>query len=108
MVENENKKHNCSGDCNNCEENCVGHNNCSGDCNNCGEHCSGHKQNFLAKLNEFSHIKKIIGVEIIPEAIEDAKVNAKNNKIENCEFYCGDAKDAVKILKDQNILTLFF
>lgn len=79
MVENENKKHNCTGDCNNCEENCVGHNNCSGDCNNCGancasnascngdcnncsEHCSGHNQNFLAKLNEYSHIKKIIGV----------------------------------------------
>ena len=48
-------------------------------------------------------VKKVIGVEIIPEAIEDAKENARRNNIENCEFYCGDAKDAVKILKDKNI-----
>ena len=54
-------------------------------------------------LSMANKVKKIIGVEIIPEAIEDAKVNAKNNNIENCEFYCGDAKDAVKILKDKNI-----
>jgi 23S rRNA (uracil1939-C5)-methyltransferase len=35
--------------------------------------------------------KKIIGVEIIPQAIENAKKNAKINNIENAEFYCGDA-----------------
>ena len=54
-------------------------------------------------LSMANKVKKIIGVEIIPEAIEDAKINAKNNNIDNCEFYCGDAKDAVKILKDQAI-----
>ena len=54
-------------------------------------------------LSMANKVKKIIGVEIIPEAIEDAKENAKRNNIENCEFYCGDAKDAVKILKDKNI-----
>lgn len=54
-------------------------------------------------LSMANKVKKIIGVEIIPEAVEDAKKNAKNNNIENCEFYCGDAKDAVKILKDKNI-----
>ena len=54
-------------------------------------------------LSMANKVKKIIGVEIIPEAIEDAKENAKRNNIENCEFYCGDAKDAVKILKSQNI-----
>ncbi len=54
-------------------------------------------------LSMANKVKKIIGVEIIPEAIEDAKVNAKNNNIENCEFYCGDAKDAVKMLRDKNI-----
>ncbi len=54
-------------------------------------------------LSMANKVKKIIGVEIIPEAIEDAKENAKRNNIENSEFYCGDAKDAVKILKDQNI-----
>ena len=35
--------------------------------------------------------------------IEDAKENAKRNNIKNCEFYCGDAKEAVKILKEKNI-----
>ncbi len=36
--------------------------------------------------------KKVIGVESVPEAIEDAKVNALNNGIENAEFYVGDMK----------------
>ena len=54
-------------------------------------------------LSMAKSVEKVIGVEIIPEAILDAKENAKRNNIENCEFYCGDAKDAVKILKDKNI-----
>lgn len=37
--------------------------------------------------------KKVIGVEAVPEAIEDAKANAKRNKIENCEFFVGDMKN---------------
>ena len=37
--------------------------------------------------------KKVIGVESVPEAIEDAKINAKNNAITNTEFYVGDMKD---------------
>ncbi|WP_299219344.1 23S rRNA (uracil(1939)-C(5))-methyltransferase RlmD [uncultured Aquimarina sp.] len=36
--------------------------------------------------------KKVIGVEAVPEAIEDAKTNAKHNNIENVEFYVGDMK----------------
>lgn len=36
--------------------------------------------------------KKVIGVESVPEAIFDAKENAKRNKITNCEFYVGDMK----------------
>lgn len=47
--------------------------------------------------------KKVIGVEIIPEAIEDAKKNAKRNGIRNAEFYCMDAGEAVKMLRDKNI-----
>ncbi len=54
-------------------------------------------------LSMAKNVKKVIGVEIIPEAIEDAKENAKRNNIENCEFYCGDAKDAVKMLRDKEI-----
>ena len=36
--------------------------------------------------------KKVIGVEAVPEAIEDAKENARNNNITNTEFYVGDMK----------------
>ncbi len=38
---------------------------------------------------------KVVGIEYVPEAIEDAKVNAKNNGISNCEFYAGDMKDVL-------------
>jgi 23S rRNA (uracil1939-C5)-methyltransferase len=41
---------------------------------------------------------KVIGIEYVPEAIEDAKVNAANNNITNCDFFAGDMKD---ILTDE-------
>ena len=37
--------------------------------------------------------KKVVGVEAVPEAIADAKENAKRNEITNCEFYVGDMKN---------------
>mgnify|MGYP000967678327 FL=1 len=37
--------------------------------------------------------KKVIGVEAVPEAIADAKENAKRNNITNCEFFVGDMKE---------------
>ena len=39
--------------------------------------------------------KRVIGIEYVPEAIEDAKVNAAGNGISNCEFYAGDMKDVL-------------
>ena len=36
--------------------------------------------------------KKVIGVESVSEAIEDAKANALRNEITNCEFFVGDMK----------------
>ena len=36
---------------------------------------------------------KVIGIEYVPEAIEDAKENARLNGITNCEFFAGDMKD---------------
>ena len=36
--------------------------------------------------------EKVIGVESVPEAIFDAKENAKRNSITNCEFYVGDMR----------------
>ena len=44
--------------------------------------------NFVA-----SKARKVIGIEYVPEAIEDAKVNSKINCIENTEFFAGDMKD---------------
>lgn len=37
------------------------------------------------------HAGRVIGAEIVPETIEDAKANAKRNGVENVEFFCGDA-----------------
>ena len=44
--------------------------------------------NFVAK-----RAKKVIGIEYVPEAIEDAEVNSEINKIQNTLFYAGDMKD---------------
>ena len=46
---------------------------------------------------------KVIGVEVIPQAVEDAKDNAKRNGIENAEFFCGDAGQAALELEKQGI-----
>jgi 23S rRNA (uracil1939-C5)-methyltransferase len=42
-----------------------------------------------------SKAAKVIGIEYVPEAIEDAKANAIANGIKNCEFYSGDMKDVL-------------
>ncbi len=47
--------------------------------------------------------KKIIGVEIVAQAIEDAKINAELNGVTNCEFHCGDLKDM--LLHKKNLFT---
>lgn len=44
--------------------------------------------NFVAR-----NAKKVIGIEYVDEAIEDAKENSINNKIDNTLFYAGDMKD---------------
>ena len=38
---------------------------------------------------------KVIGIEYVPEAIEDAEANAAANGITNCEFFAGDMKDVL-------------
>lgn len=44
---------------------------------------------------------KVIGAEIVPEAIEDAKANAVRNGVSNAEFFCGDAGEvAFKLAQD--------
>lgn len=40
-----------------------------------------------------SQAQKVVGVEYVEEAIEDAKFNAQQNAIDNCSFFAGDLKD---------------
>lgn len=42
-----------------------------------------------------SKAKKVIGIEYVPEAIEDARKNAEANGITNCDFFAGDMKDVL-------------
>ena len=45
--------------------------------------------------------KAALGIEIVPEAIQDAKENAKNNNVSNVNFICGDAaKELPKLAKE--------
>lgn len=48
-------------------------------------------------------IDKLYGVEIIPQAIEDAKINAKINNIKNAEFLCSDALLAAEKLASRGV-----
>jgi 23S rRNA (uracil1939-C5)-methyltransferase len=52
--------------------------------------------NFVAK-----QARQVIGIEYVPEAIEDAKINSKINNIQNTLFFAGDMKD---ILNDDFVV----
>lgn len=44
---------------------------------------------------------KVIGVEIVSEAVEDAKVNAELNGLKNVEFLCGDVLEVIDEIQDK-------
>ena len=46
---------------------------------------------------------KVIGVEVVPQAVEDAKENALRNSITNAEFICGDAGEAALELERRGV-----
>ncbi|MBQ7346147.1 MAG: 23S rRNA (uracil(1939)-C(5))-methyltransferase RlmD [Oscillospiraceae bacterium] len=46
---------------------------------------------------------KVIGVEVVPQAVADAKENARRNGIDNVEFFCGDAGQAALQLEKEGI-----
>ncbi len=48
-------------------------------------------------------VKSLIGIEIIPQAIENAKTNAKLNGTANAEFICADAAEGAKLLEKRGI-----
>lgn len=49
-----------------------------------------------------SRAKKVICVESNPDAVRDAKINAKLNNIENADFYCADAGEFMLSLAKEN------
>ncbi|XP_076209229.1 tRNA (uracil-5-)-methyltransferase homolog A isoform X2 [Aptenodytes patagonicus] len=55
-------------------------------------------------------VKKVIGIELCQEAVQDAKVNAQINELNNTEFHCGKAEDIVpsliNVLAPQNLITI--
>lgn len=52
-------------------------------------------------LSMADQARRVIGVEIIPQAVEDAKQNAADNGITNAEFHCMDAAKAADMLKER-------
>ncbi|NWY52891.1 TRM2A methyltransferase, partial [Chionis minor] len=55
-------------------------------------------------------VKKVIGIELCQEAVQDARVNAQINDLNNTEFHCGKAEDIVpsliNVLAPQNLITI--
>lgn len=54
-------------------------------------------------LTMAENVKQLVGIEIIPQAIENAKENAKINHITNAQFICSDAPKGAEILKKQGV-----
>lgn len=54
-------------------------------------------------LSMANKCKKVIGVEIIPQAIENATENAKKNNIENARFLCADAAKAAENFAQEGV-----
>ena len=50
----------------------------------------------MAKVSE-----KVIGIEIVEEAVEAAKENAAQNGLSNCEFIAGDVLKAIDLVEDK-------
>lgn len=54
-------------------------------------------------LSAVEQVKELIGVEIIPQAIENAERNAALNGFTNTRFLCGDCKTAVQELESEGV-----
>ena len=49
------------------------------------------------------HFRRVIGAEIVPEAIENARANAEANGVENIEFLCADVGEAAQMLAARDL-----
>lgn len=55
-------------------------------------------------LSMSEYVKKITGIEIVPDAVRNAEENAEENNISNAEFYCGDAGKVFSMLNKKGCL----
>ena len=46
---------------------------------------------------------RVVGAEVVPQAVEDAKENARRNGVENAEFFCGDAGSVARRLAAEGV-----
>ena len=49
------------------------------------------------------HCKEVLGIEIVPQAIDNAKANAARNGVTNADFRCGAAEDVLPQLVDEGL-----
>ncbi len=54
-------------------------------------------------LSMADRVRSLIGVESVPQAIENAKRNAERNAVKNAEFICGDAGKISEVLADRGV-----
>ena len=54
-------------------------------------------------LTMADRVKTLIGAEIVPQAVEDAKINASVNNITNARFICGDAGETAQTLDKEGV-----
>lgn len=54
-------------------------------------------------LSMAKYVRELIGVEIVRDAVENAKTNAKNCGLENVRFLCEDAGSAAKVLAEEGV-----
>lgn len=54
-------------------------------------------------LTMASGVKSLIGIEVVPQAIENAKINAEINGVANARFICADAAEGARVLQGENI-----
>ena len=63
-----------------------------------------HRRGFTIGICALKHAKYLYGIETVPQAIEDAKENAKINDIENAEFIVGNVEEELpKLIKENDI-----
>lgn len=53
-------------------------------------------------LSMADRVSRLIGIEVVAQAVEDAKRNAAENGIGNAEFYCMDAAEATRMLREKS------